>query len=58
VAIRFERINVEAWHWVCVQTEFKTEAPNRNGRARKTAIPAAFHIMLVRFCPFCGKELP
>jgi hypothetical protein len=57
VAIRFERINVEKSHWVCVQTEFATRAPDKKGRAQKTATPVAFHIMLIRFCPFCGKEL-
>jgi hypothetical protein len=57
VAIRYERINVERWHWICVQTEYATGTPDRKGRAKKTRSPVAFHIMLIRFCPFCGKEL-
>ena len=55
VAIRYDRINVEEWHWVCEQTEYKTSKPDRTGRMKKTT-PFAVHIMLIRFCPFCGKD--
>lgn len=57
VAIRFDKINVEEWHWVCEQTEYATGEADKKGRARKTRTPTAIHIMLIRFCPFCGKEL-
>jgi hypothetical protein len=57
VAIRFDKINVEEWHWVCEQTEYVTRKPDKKGRAKKTRVPFAIHIMLIRFCPFCGEEL-
>jgi hypothetical protein len=57
VAIRFDRINVEEWHWICEQLEYATRKPDRTGRARKTKVIVASHTMLIRFCPFCGKEL-
>ena len=57
VAIRYDKINVQEWHWVCEQTEFALRKTKQEGVLKKTRTPVSFHIMLIEFCPFCGKRL-
>lgn len=57
VEIRFEQINAEEWHWVCVQLEFGSQDVDGNARAATSGTAIAFHTILINFCPFCGKAL-
>ena len=57
IDIKYQRINVEAKSWVINYTWYADQGAVDDGFAEKVGSIIMGDMMLISYCPFCGKKL-